>query len=373
MRSPAFLLPALFAAAAALSAPALPQVRTEDGYVQHIEKVADGVWLIRQPQPFHIQPIGNVTVIEQSDSLVLVDGGGSPGSARRIGQLVRSISAKPVSHIIVTHWHGDHTLGLGTLVEIWPGARVIASKATRDALLGTPMKRYPKGAPSSEATASFLKELAGVEDFLGKAIARTDMTAEERAGFDRSKRELGTYRNDIVGMYLPAAVQTYAGILSLPDRKNRVELFQAAPANTDGDTAVWLARQRILIAGDIVVAPVPFGFDSYPSSWTRTLRDFKARRFSVLIPGHGAAQRDSRYIDQLTTAIEQVRGQVSKLARQGLSLEETRKRVDLAEQRQAFTGGDAWLGRWFDRYWVQPLVEAAWKEAKGLPIKPGEG
>ena len=30
-------------------------------------------------------------------------------------------------------------------------------------------------------------------------------------------------------------------------------------------------------------------------------------------------------------------------------------------------------GRLFDAYWVQPMVENAWKEARGIPILQGEG
>jgi hypothetical protein len=56
--------------------------RPEDGYFQVPVKVADGVWVLAQPT-FQVQPIGNVGVIEQSDGLVLVDAGGSPGATIR--------------------------------------------------------------------------------------------------------------------------------------------------------------------------------------------------------------------------------------------------------------------------------------------------
>ena len=75
-------------------------VIAEDGYFEAIEKVAQGVWLIRQEKPFHIQPIGNVTVIEQHEGLILVDSGGSPGSGRRIAKLVQTVSPKPVKTVL---------------------------------------------------------------------------------------------------------------------------------------------------------------------------------------------------------------------------------------------------------------------------------
>ena len=109
--------------------------------------MAPGVWSIHQRQPFHLQPVGNVELIEQAHGLVMIDGGGSPGSARRIVQLVKSVSAKPVTAIAITHWHGDHSLGVATVLQAWPKARVIATNATREHILGASMERYPKGAP----------------------------------------------------------------------------------------------------------------------------------------------------------------------------------------------------------------------------------
>src|SRR5215471_774065 len=134
----------------AIATLAIPQpifAQLPSGALETIEQIEPGVWSIHQRQPFHLQPVGNVEVIEQSRGLVLIDGGGSPGSANRIAQLIKSVSAKPVAAIAITHWHGDHSLGVATLIKIWPDAEVIATNATRDHILGTAMKRYPKGAP----------------------------------------------------------------------------------------------------------------------------------------------------------------------------------------------------------------------------------
>ena len=78
--------------------------------------MADHVWVLAEPR-FQVQPIGNVTVIEQSDGLVLVDAGGSPGAGRRIVEMVRSISRKPVKAIIISQWHGDKPQGLSELLK----------------------------------------------------------------------------------------------------------------------------------------------------------------------------------------------------------------------------------------------------------------
>ena len=375
---------AAMAAAAALAAagqpaevapPLAPQSGSipADGYFEKAERVAEGVWVIRQGEPFHIQPIGNVVVIEQADGLVLVDSGGSPGSGRRIVGLVRKLSPKPVKAVVLSHWHGDHTLGLSAIRAAWPRLEVVAHRKTAVALSGKPMSAYAKDAPDAGKTADFMKRLDGFEPFLARQVADASLAPAVRAGFERTQREFYRYRADTRDLYLVTPTRSYDGRLVLADPIRPVELIHPGRANTEGDTVAWLPKQKVLIAGDLVVAPVPFGFNAYPADWVAALNRLRGYDFQVLIPGHGPPQRDRAYLDRVVVLIGDVRAQVAPLARQGLSLEEARTKVDLSRQAALFTGGDPWLERWFKAYWADPFTEAAWKEAKGVPIEQGTG
>src|SRR5687768_2830358 len=111
------ILTSLAAALIGVSAQAAPlnpaeapdaSVSPEDGFRQVALQVAPRIHLLHQREPFQVSPIGNVTVVEQSDGLVLVDSGASRGSGQRVVELVRRISAKPVKAVVITHWHNDH-------------------------------------------------------------------------------------------------------------------------------------------------------------------------------------------------------------------------------------------------------------------------
>jgi glyoxylase-like metal-dependent hydrolase (beta-lactamase superfamily II) len=358
-------------AASAHAQPPAPAGLT--GYLEIIEPVAPRVWVIRQAEPFHLQPIGNVTLIEQTDGLVLIDSGGSPGSGRRIVGLIKSVSPKPVKAVAITHWHGDHPLGLPAILAEWPRARVIATARTRGNLTGKSMNAYAQGAADAEKDAAFAKRIDGFIAYLNAESASSKRDPAVREGFARALPEIRRYGEDAKGMYVAAPTETFTQRLLLPDRNAPVELFHPGRANTDGDAAAWLPRQKVIVSGDVIVMPVPFGFGSYPADWQRALQALKARRPAILIPGHGAPQRDLGYVDRLEALIREVRRQVAPLAAQGLTLEETRNRIDLSAQRRRFAGDDPWLHLWFDEFWTKPFVESAWKEAKGLPIEQGEG
>lgn len=361
--------------AAAKPAPYVPPADgpiASDGYYETIERVAEGVWVIRQKSSFHLQPIGNVTVIEQADGLVMVDGGGSPGSARRIAGLIRQVSSKPVKALILTHWHGDHSLGFGSLKAVWPRMEVIATAVTRDRL-ATSMTFYAQGGPDPVKTAEFMARLNGIDGFLRDAAVNPQITEADRAGFAQGAREFVRYRADADGLFVGAVTRTFTDGLVLADHVREIRVFHPGKANTDGDAAVWVKGSRVLITGDLVVAPIPFGFNSYPGEWLKSLDVLLGHDFAVMVPGHGAPMTDPSYAVKLKTLIETTRARVAPLALAGKSLEDVRKQVDLADQAAIFAGDDPWLRRWFRAYWVEPFVEAAWKEAKGIPIEQGRG
>ncbi|MBL8770326.1 MAG: MBL fold metallo-hydrolase [Phenylobacterium sp.] len=315
---------------------------------------------------FQVQPAGNVTVIEQAEGLVLVDTGGSPGAGRRVVETVRRLSPKPVKAVVITHWHGDHPQGLSEILKAWPAARTIATRATQSHLRTAKTMNTP-AAPDAVANATLQKSL---QDFIPnvRRMGEEAKTAEEQAGWAASERLLRQYAVDMDGAVTLSVSEGFDTRLDLPDPQTPVEVLHLGRANTDGDAVVWLPRQRILVAGDIVVAPVPFGFGSYPSDWIGALGRLRAMDFATLIPGHGPPQRDRAYVDRLVAALADIRAQVKPLADSGRTLEQVQAAVDPSRQMQAFVGDDPWLRRWFRQYWVTPIVASAYKEARGVPI-----
>src|SRR5262249_23142551 len=71
---------------------------------------------------------GNIAVLAGSDGKVLVDAGISV-SRPQITQALAALGAAPVTHLINTHWHFDHSDGNEWLHSI--GAEIIAHENTR--------------------------------------------------------------------------------------------------------------------------------------------------------------------------------------------------------------------------------------------------
>ncbi|RMF77977.1 MAG: MBL fold metallo-hydrolase [Chloroflexi bacterium] len=73
-----------------------------------LQQIADSIWIFPQDAR---RAEANVGVICTAHQTILVDAGNGPRHARRIALALMEIDAPPVSHLIYTHHHWDHTFG----------------------------------------------------------------------------------------------------------------------------------------------------------------------------------------------------------------------------------------------------------------------
>ncbi len=175
------------------------------------------------------------------------------------------------------------------------------------------------------------------------------------------------WSHDFRGTYIVPPTETFERELLLDDRDQPVKLMYLGKANTDGDLVAWLPKQKIVATGDIVVSPYPFGFGSFPGDWIETLKKIKALGFTTLIPGHGEPQTNTTYLDNLIAAISDIRAQVGPLAKQGLSQDEIKKKVDFSKSAALF-GPTARDKANFQSLFAEPMTTNAYKEARGDPV-----
>src|SRR5687767_6145815 len=107
---PSLLLAALVCAgtpAGAFQAGTVPQ--SAEALAPFVAReLAPGIHLLATPPEYRGPVVGNVTVIEQADGMVVIDSGLTATDGRRIAGFVRSITDKPVKAVMITHWHNDH-------------------------------------------------------------------------------------------------------------------------------------------------------------------------------------------------------------------------------------------------------------------------
>lgn len=334
-------------------------------------QIAPGVHLLTTPPEYRGAVTGNITIIEQSDGMVVIDSGLTRADGGRAVEFIRSITRKPVKVLLYTHWHNDHPQGGSEIRAAWPRVRIVSTPATLRTLRGARMARYIGQRPDERIETIFLNQASGTLAMARAQQRNPQLDEATRGRWARMERDTRERMASFRGTYLVLPTETFTDELRLNDRMRPVHLRFLGRANTDGDAIAWLPNERIVVTGDIVVHPVPFGFGSFPRDWLGVVERIKALDYRVLIPGHGEPQTDNVYIDRLAATLRDLLAQIGPLAGQGISLEEVRRRVNWDAQRAIF--GDTPRNRLlFDAYWLNPMTTNTYMEARGQTFEQGD-
>ncbi|MBC7897808.1 MAG: MBL fold metallo-hydrolase [Cytophagaceae bacterium] len=305
---------------------------------------------------------GTALVIINSDDVVVVDAQGMPVTARRVIAEIRKLTPKPVRIVVNTHWHGDHWLGNQAYRDAYPGVEFVAhanmvADAKAEELSGLDKWRNT-GLPAM---------IADFEQRYAKGIRRDGKpySTEDSA---RVRARIASFKWALPGLeeitpVLPTRTITDSLVLQRGERTIVIQYL--GRGNTRGDLSVWLPRERVLATGDLLVNPAPYAFGSYLGEWMVTLGRLHTLPAAVIVPGHGAIQRDWAYVDLFVEMLGSTLAQARAAVAKGLDLEATRKAVDLSAYRTRFVRGDSAVAGAFDAFYLAPAVERAWLEARG--------
>lgn len=120
-----------------------------------------------------------------------------------------------------------------------------------------------------------------------------------------------------------------------------VQLSFVGRNHSDNSIVVQFPQERILFAVDFIpVESVAFRDfpDAYMPDWIESLRRVEQMDFDILAPGHGPLGRKD-HVRMHRKYLEDLRGQVLRLAREGKSLDETKRAVNL-EKYKGWAGYD---------------------------------
>ena len=147
--------------------------------------------------------------------------------------------------------------------------------------------------------------------------------------------------------------------------KREIRVMNLGPGNTPGDAILFVPDTKTLITGDTVVFPTPYSFGSYHSEWIDVLKKMIDMNPDRIVPGHGPVMKDAAYLQTLIALLEDVRAQVRAAVQKGLTLDETRKKVNLDKWKKQLAGEDRYRQRAFLDFFETPGIAQAYKESKG--------
>lgn len=241
-------------------------------------EIADRVWLAR-----YAWWDVNVTLVGGADGLVLVDTHASARAAREVVEDVHRLGVGPVTRIVNTHEHFDHTFGNAELRAAYGDVPIHATQT---------------------------------------AAARTLASGE------RAKRRYGADPEDpraaeILATPVVAADTTFSSVAALDLGDRIVELAHPGRGHTAGDLVVRVPDADVVLAGDLLEesGPPVYGEDSFPLEWPATVDVVLGllTPASVVVPGHGVPV-DRAWVEQQRHDLAQVAANLADLVGRGVPL-----------------------------------------------------
>lgn len=208
--------------------------------------------------PADVQPDGNSIIFEDAKGLVVIDTGRHPEHTDKILAYAKE-RGKPITAIVNTHWHLDHSTGNARIRAVYPEAKLYASEAVVGALKGYLIRNAPTSRERLADPATPEARKAAIRLYLG-AI-------------------------DDPANLIPDMPVTGPTRIRLGERM--LELNLAKHAATEGDVWIHDRASSTVIVGDLVVVPLPFFDTACADGWRIALDDIGRIPFKTLVPGHG--------------------------------------------------------------------------------------
>jgi glyoxylase-like metal-dependent hydrolase (beta-lactamase superfamily II) len=186
------------------------------------------------------------------EGVVVFDTLGTPSLGHALLGKIRSVTDKPVKHVVLSHYHADHIYGL---------------QAFRD-----------------ETDANIIAQAKALDY---TAAGNTDDEAAEPRLAQR-REALAPWVNAETRIVLPGIVFRVAAEIRLG--AHQFQLVYAGPAHSMSDLMMFVLPERALFAGDIVQnGRIPFMASAAvnTTNWLAGLQEVSTLEPKFIIPGHG--------------------------------------------------------------------------------------
>ena len=221
----------------------------------------------------------NAGFVVTEGGVVVIDALASPRQGEQLLRTIRGITDRPVSWLVLTHHHPDHHFGAvvlrkaGARVVAHPDTRVLAAEGGEDALIADWVR------------------VVGLDAMRGFEFANTP---------DRKVTGSDTLR---VG-------------------GRTIVLTHPGQGHSAGDLLVWLPRERVLFAGDVLVEDgVSMVVDGNSSELLRVLGTVEGLGPAVVVPGHGAIpERPSTLVRRTREYLTALQGEMRAAVERGVPM-----------------------------------------------------
>lgn len=220
-----------------------------------VEKTISFTEIGRDLWAFTAEGDPNSGVIIGDDSVMIIEAQATPMLASKVIERVRSVTDKPITHLVLTHYHAVRVLG----ASAYAAPTIVMSDVAR----------------------AMVAE-RGQEDWDSE--------------FERFPR-LFEGHESIPGLTWPTTTFSRSMTVYLGNR--RVDLMHVGRAHTAGDIVAYVPDANVMFTGDIVeYRSACYCGDGHFGDWPRTLNAIRPYQLDAIAPGRGDALQGLGMVDK---------------------------------------------------------------------------
>ncbi|MBX3549971.1 MAG: MBL fold metallo-hydrolase [Xanthobacteraceae bacterium] len=225
----------------------------------------------------------NSGIIVGDDGVMVIDAQATPVMAKDVIERVKKVTDKPITHVLLTHYHAVRVLG----ASAYNAKAILASDATRDLIVER-----------------------GQQD-MDSEIGR----------FPRLFRA----QESIPGLTWPTV--TFPKEMTVWLGKREVKIRHIGRGHTAGDIVAYVPDANVVFSGDLVeYHSACYCGDAHLKDWPNTLNNLAEFGSAALVPGRGAALKSASQVKdgiKLTKAfLSDLYGSILPVAQKGGSLKD---------------------------------------------------
>lgn len=249
----------------------MPTLARAGGTEYACELLSDGVVFARAVPGS--TALANSGIVDLGGSSIVFDTGLTLQAARALHAAAVAALGRPPALAFNSHWHLDHLVGNQLFAE----GPIYATQGTLEQVVDR--RAELEGELSAD---SLRRELTGYESEL-----RSARTPEARANFSEVTGIHRALLGELLTLRLTPPTDGFDREFALPGTR-RARLLSFGAGHTASDGLLFLPRERILFAGDLIVNHRhPNLTSGDPEHWLVVLDEIDRLAPSQIVPGHG--------------------------------------------------------------------------------------
>ncbi|WP_262694086.1 MBL fold metallo-hydrolase [Kordiimonas aquimaris] len=219
-----------------------------------LEEIGEGVWgVVSTPlnpdgsfNPAAVATLCNGGIIAGEEKVVAIDGSFQPAGAAWLAEQALKLTGRPVTDVIVTHFHADHSGGLAGYQNGATGPEIIATETTNNLIF-------------------------------------------ERYAGARQTPEGAQFARPVIRPVMPTRIITDETSIPTMDLGGRTIRLHPLKGHTPSDMAIVVDDANVIFAGDLVWQGLFHNYvDAIPSHLTTSVEHLLADTSRTIVTGHGA-------------------------------------------------------------------------------------